>query len=88
MGYQEKSPHIRLATPSPSPTSRPPETPATPPSATPGHGETSTCPLDKRSAISVPQTTPGQQTTADVTLNPSPPKGTYTVSATVEQVPG
>ncbi len=36
----------------------------------------------------VPQTTPGQQATAAVTLNSSPPKGTYTVSATVEQVPG
>jgi hypothetical protein len=36
----------------------------------------------------VPQTTPGQQATAQVTLNSSPPTGTYTVSATVERVPG
>lgn len=36
----------------------------------------------------VPQTTPGHEATAEVTLNSSPPKGTYTVSATVEQVPG
>jgi hypothetical protein len=35
----------------------------------------------------VPQTTPGEQATAQVTLN-SPPRGTYTVTATVEQVPG
>lgn len=36
----------------------------------------------------VPQTTPGRQATAQVTLNSSPPKGAYAVSATVEQVPG
>jgi len=36
----------------------------------------------------VPQTIPGQRATAEVTLNSAPPKGTYTVSATVEQVPG
>jgi hypothetical protein len=36
----------------------------------------------------VPRTTPGHQAIAEVTLNSSPPKGTYTVSATVEQVPG
>jgi len=36
----------------------------------------------------VPQTTPGHQATAEVTLSSSPPNGTYTVSATVEQVPG
>jgi hypothetical protein len=36
----------------------------------------------------VPQTTPGQPATAQVTLNSAPPTGTYTLSATVEQVPG
>jgi hypothetical protein len=36
----------------------------------------------------VPQTVPGHQYTAQVTLNSSPPKGTYTVSATVEHVLG
>ena len=36
----------------------------------------------------VAQTTPGHQATAEVTLNSSPPKGTHTVTATVEQVPG
>jgi hypothetical protein len=36
----------------------------------------------------VPQTTPGQQATAQVTLNSSPPASTYTVTATVEKVPG
>jgi len=36
----------------------------------------------------VPQTTPGQQSTAQVTLSSSPPKGTYTVTASVEKVPG
>lgn len=36
----------------------------------------------------VPQTTPGQQSTAQVTLPSSPPAGTYNVSATVERVPG
>lgn len=36
----------------------------------------------------VPQTTPGQQATAEVTLSSSPPKGTYTMTATVERVPG
>jgi len=36
----------------------------------------------------VPQTVPGQSYTAQVTLNASPPKGTYKVSATVEHVPG
>jgi len=36
----------------------------------------------------VPQTTPNQQSTARVTLSSSPPAGSYTVSATVERVPG
>jgi hypothetical protein len=36
----------------------------------------------------VPQTSPGQQYTAQVQLSSSPPKGTYTVSATVVPVPG
>ena len=36
----------------------------------------------------VPQTTPGQQSTAQVTLNSSPSPGTATVTATVEKVPG
>jgi hypothetical protein len=36
----------------------------------------------------VPATTPGQQVTADVPLNSSPPKGTYTVNVTVQGVPG
>ena len=36
----------------------------------------------------VPQTTPGGQATARVTLSSSPPAGSYTVSATVERVPG
>ncbi len=36
----------------------------------------------------VPQTTPGQQSVAQVTLSSSPPAGSYTVSATVERVPG
>jgi hypothetical protein len=36
----------------------------------------------------VPQTTPGQHATAQVTLDSSPPKGPHTVSATVERVPG
>jgi hypothetical protein len=36
----------------------------------------------------VPQTTPGQQATAQVTLPSSPPVGTQTVTATVEGVPG
>jgi CARDB protein len=36
----------------------------------------------------VPQTTPGVQSTATITLGSSPPAGTYTVSATIEKVPG
>lgn len=36
----------------------------------------------------VPQTTPGAQSTATITLNSSPPAGTYTVTATIEKVPG
>jgi hypothetical protein len=36
----------------------------------------------------VPQTTAGQSTTGQVTLSSSPPAGTYTVTATVEKVPG
>jgi hypothetical protein len=36
----------------------------------------------------VPKTTPGNQATAGVTLSSSPPAGSYTVSATVERVPG
>jgi hypothetical protein len=36
----------------------------------------------------VPQTTPGQQATAQVTLASSPPAGSYTVIATIERVPG
>ena len=36
----------------------------------------------------VPQTVPGHQYTAQVTLGSSPPKGTYSVTATVERVPG
>ena len=36
----------------------------------------------------VPQTTAGQSSTANVTLNASPPAGSYTVTATVEPVPG
>jgi hypothetical protein len=36
----------------------------------------------------VPHTTPGLQSTAQITLSSSPPAGTYTVSATVEKVPG
>jgi hypothetical protein len=36
----------------------------------------------------VPQTTAGQQVTADVPLSSSPPKGTYTVTVTVVGVPG
>ena len=36
----------------------------------------------------VPQTTAGQKVTAQVTLKSAPPKGTYTVVATVEGVPG
>ena len=36
----------------------------------------------------VPQTTPGGQATARVTLSSSPTAGSYTVSATVERVPG
>ena len=51
-GVESKSPHFRLATPSPSPTSRPPETPRHTTPATPTHGETSTYPLDKHRAIS------------------------------------
>jgi CARDB len=36
----------------------------------------------------VPQTSAGQQTTGQVTLSSSPPAGNYTVTATVEPVPG
>ena len=36
----------------------------------------------------VPQDTPGQQSTATITLSSVPPRGTYTVTATVEKVPG
>lgn len=36
----------------------------------------------------VPQTIPGHQYTAQVTLDASPPKGTHSVSATIEKVPG
>jgi hypothetical protein len=36
----------------------------------------------------VPQTTPGNQSTATIKLASSPPPGTYTLSATVERVPG
>jgi hypothetical protein len=36
----------------------------------------------------VPQTTAGQHATGQVTLNSAPPAGTYTVTATVEPVPG
>lgn len=36
----------------------------------------------------VPQTTPGAQASAQITLSSAPPAGTYTVSATVEKVPG
>ena len=48
-----ESPHFRLATPSPSPTSRPPETPATPPSATQLTAKLQPAPLTNASAISV-----------------------------------
>lgn len=36
----------------------------------------------------VPQTTPGNQSTATIKLSSSPPAGTYTMTATVERVPG
>jgi hypothetical protein len=36
----------------------------------------------------IPQTTAGQSTTGQVTLSSSPPAGSYTVTATVEPVPG
>jgi hypothetical protein len=36
----------------------------------------------------VPQTTAGQSSTAQVTLSSSPPAGSYTVTATVQAVPG
>ena len=36
----------------------------------------------------VPQTNPGQQSSCNVTLNSAPPSGTYSVSATIERVPG
>lgn len=36
----------------------------------------------------VPQDTPGQQSTAQITLPSAPPAGAYQVSATVEKVPG
>jgi hypothetical protein len=35
-----------------------------------------------------PQTVPGQQYTAQVQLSSAPPAGSYTVTATVEKVPG
>jgi hypothetical protein len=36
----------------------------------------------------VPHTSPGVQSTATITLNSSPPPGTYQVSATIQKVPG
>jgi hypothetical protein len=36
----------------------------------------------------VPQTTPGEHATCQVTLNSSPPSGNYTVTATIGKVPG
>jgi hypothetical protein len=36
----------------------------------------------------IPQTTPGNTSSVQVTLSSSPPAGTYTLSATVERVPG
>jgi hypothetical protein len=36
----------------------------------------------------VPQTTAGQHATCNVTLNSSPPAGSYTVTATISKVPG
>jgi hypothetical protein len=36
----------------------------------------------------IPQTTPGNTSSAQVTLSSSPPAGSYTLSATVERVPG
>ena len=36
----------------------------------------------------VPQTTPGVQSTAQIKLSSAPPAGTYTVSATIQKVPG
>ncbi len=36
----------------------------------------------------VPTTTPGQQTSCNVTLTSAPPSGTYTVTARIERVPG
>ena len=36
----------------------------------------------------VPQTTPGQQTSCNVPVSTAPPTGTYTVTATIERVPG
>lgn len=36
----------------------------------------------------VPQTTPGQQASCQVTLNSAPPTGSQTVTATIEPVPG
>jgi hypothetical protein len=36
----------------------------------------------------IPQTTAGQSTMANVTLPTSPPKGNYTVKVTVQPVPG
>jgi archaellum component FlaF (FlaF/FlaG flagellin family) len=36
----------------------------------------------------VPQTTPGQQTSCNVPLTTAPPTGTYTVTARIERVPG
>jgi hypothetical protein len=40
------------------------------------------------SRTTVPQTTPGQAAQCNVQLSSSPPTGTYTVSATIEKVPG
>jgi hypothetical protein len=36
----------------------------------------------------VPETTPGQHATCNVTLSASPPAGTYTMTATISKVPG
>jgi len=36
----------------------------------------------------VPETTAGQHATCNVTLNSSPPAGSYTLTATISKVPG
>jgi hypothetical protein len=36
----------------------------------------------------VPQTTPGQQSSCNVPLSSAPPSGTYSVTARIERVPG